>query len=167
MFTLSLTLGLLLTPEPELLEALFGDITQIQYLDFIITLVSVIAIFIVMKKISEKLMLGIVSKEMAQANKIPINKINFVFLFLVAVIVALGLKVVGTLLMGALVIIPAATAKNTSVNLSQYTKLSMVFGVLSAFLGLLAATYIGITPGPTIVLTAGIIFMVTLFFKRK
>ena len=120
-----------------------------------------------MKKISEKLMLGIVSKEMAQANKIPINKINFIFLFMVAVIVALGLKVVGTLLMGALVIIPTAAAKNTSVSLSQYTKLAMLFGVLSASLGLIAATYIGITTGPTIVLTAGVIFLATLFFKQK
>lgn len=167
MFTLSLALGLLLTPGPELLEALFGDITQIQSLDLIITVISTIVIFIVMKKISEKLMLGIVSKEMAQANKIPIHKINFIFLFMVAVIVALGLKVVGTLLMGALVIIPAAAAKNISVNLAQYTKRSMLFGVLSASLGLLAATYIGITPGPTIVLTAGIIFVITLFFKQK
>lgn len=167
MFTLSLALGLLLTPEPELLEALFGDIAQIHSIDLIITLISTFVIFLVMKKIFEKLMLGIVSKEMAQANKIPVHKINFIFLFMVAVIVALGLKVVGTLLMGSLVIIPAAAAKNTSVNLAQYTKLSMLFGVISASLGLFAANYIGIEPGPTIVLTAGIIFVITLFFKQK
>lgn len=167
MFTLSLALGLLLTPEPELLEALFGNITQVALLDLIITLAAVIGIFVVMKKISEKLMLGIVSKDMAQANKIPIHKINFIFLFMVAVIVALGLKVVGTLLMGSLVIIPAAAAKNTSISLSQYTKLAMVFGVISALIGIFASQYFAIESGPTIVLTAGLIFVATLFFKRK
>ena len=167
MFTLSLALGLLLTPEPELLEALFGDITQIQIIDFIITLVSVIAIFFIIKNVSNKLMLGIVSKEMAQANKIPINKINFIFLFLVAVVVTLGLKVVGTLLMGSLVIIPAAAAKNTSSSLSQFTNLAMIFGVVSAVVGLLAANQLDFAPGPTIVITAGIVFLATLFFKKN
>ena len=54
MFTVSLALGLLLTPEPELLEALFGDITQVTSADFIITLVAVAGMFIVIWKISEK-----------------------------------------------------------------------------------------------------------------
>ena len=166
MFTLSLALGLLLTPEPELLEALFGDISQVVLADFVITLTATIGIFLTMKKISEKLMLGIISKEMAQANKIPIHKINFIFLLLVAIVVALGLKVVGTLLMGSLVIIPAAAAKNTSVSLAQYTKLAMIFSVLSTVFGLFASNYLGIQSGPTIVLAAGIIFLGTLVFRR-
>ena len=165
-FTLSLALGLLLTPEPELLEALFGNISQTTKLDLVIVLFAVITIFLVMRKISDNLMLGIISKELAQALKIPVNKINFIFLFLVAVVVALGLKVVGTLLMGALVIIPAAAAKNASVNLSQYTRLAILFGAISAAAGLLIANYLGITPGPTIVLTAGVIFLGTLIFKK-
>jgi len=167
MFTLSLALGLLLTPEPELLEALFGDITKIFATDLAITAGAVVILLVVMHRISGKLMLGIISKELAQAMKIPIHKLNFIFLFLVAVIVALGLKVVGTLLMGSLVIIPAAAAKNTSTNLTQYTKLSMIFGVLSTILGLFASRYFGISPGPTIVISAGAIFVATLFLKRK
>jgi ABC-type Mn2+/Zn2+ transport system permease subunit len=167
MFTLSLSLGLLLTPEPELLEALFGDITQVGPADLIITLIAVFAVLFIMWKISDKLMLGIISKEMAQAMKVPIHMINFIFLLLVAIIVALGLKVVGTLLMGSLVIIPAAAAKNASANLAQYTKLGMLFGVMSSVIGLFASRYFGIEPGPTIVLTAGFIFLATLFFKRK
>lgn len=166
-FTLSLALGLLLTPDPELFEALFGDITKITPLDVGITIAVIIFTLIVIRKISDGLMLGIISKELAQAMKIPIHKINFLFLFLVALIVALGLKVVGTLLMGSLVIIPAAAAKNSAVNLSQYSRLAMIFGVASTVLGLFLARYFGIEPGPTIVLSAGAIFVGTLFFKKK
>jgi len=166
MFTVSLALGLLLTPEPELLEALFGDITKVTSIDLIITVCSVFAIFLIMSRISEKLMLGIISKEMAQAMKIPIHKLNFLFLFLVVVIVALGLKVIGTLLMGSLVIIPAAAARNTSINLTQYTKLAMLFGISSVILGIFTARYFGVETGPIIVLAAGAIFVGTLLFKK-
>ena len=166
-FTLSLALGLLLTPEPELMEALFGNISKITTLDLIITAGLVSVTIIVLRRISEGLMLGIISKELAQAIKIPIHKINFIFLILVAFIVALGLKVAGTLLMGSLVIMPAAAARNTSLSLSQYSRWSTLFGVLSAIGGILAARYFGIEPGPTIVLTAGVIFVLTLFFKHK
>src|SRR3989344_3785192 len=164
-FTLSLAIGLLLTPEPELLEALFGDITKITTLDLIITVVLVGIIIFVIRKISNGLMLGIISKELAMALKIPIHKINFIFLLLVVFVVALGLKVAGTLLMGSLVIIPAAAAKNIAVNLSSYSWWSILFGALSAIVGIILAQYFGIEPGPTIVLTAGVIFLATLFFK--
>jgi len=166
-FTLSLAIGLLLTPEPELLEALFGDITKITTLDLIITVVLVGIIIFVIRKISNGLMLGIISKELAMALKIPIHKINFIFLLLVVFVVALGLKVAGTLLMGSLVIIPAAAAKNIAVNLSSYSWWSILFGALSAIVGIILAQYFGIEPGPTIVLTAGVIFLATLFFKQK
>jgi zinc transport system permease protein len=104
---------------------------------------------------------------MAQATKIPIHKINFIFLLLVAFVVALGLKVAGTLLMGSLVIIPAAAAKNSALNLLQYTRWSVFFGIAASMGGILLAHYLGIEPGPTIVITAGVIFVATLFFKRK
>lgn len=165
-FTLSLAIGLLFTPEPELLEALFGNITKITILDLIITGVLVTIIIFVIRKISDSLMLGIISKELALAFKIPIHKINLIFLLLVAFVVALGLKVAGTLLMGSLVIIPAAAAKNIALNLSNYSRWSIFFGATSAIFGILLAQYFGIEPGPTIVLTAGVIFLGTLFFKK-
>ncbi len=166
-FTISLAIGLLLTPNHELLEALFGDITKITTLDLIITVALVTLIIFVIRKISDGLMLGIISKELAMALKIPVHKINFIFLLLVAFVVALGLKVAGTLLMGSLVIIPAAAAKNISVNLSYYSRWSILFGAISAVFGIVLAQYLGIEPGPTIVLTAGAIFLGTLFFKKK
>ncbi len=166
MFTVSLAFGLLLTPEPELLEALFGDISKATMLDFWLTLVLSIAVILIIRSIADKLMLGIISKESAMALKIPINKINFIFLFLVAFIVALGIKVAGTMLTGSLVIIPAAAAKNISVNLSQYTMWSLFFGGISAGLGLLISSYFVIPAGPAIILSAGVIFLGTLVFKK-
>lgn len=166
MFTLSLALGLLLVPEPELLEALFGDITKVTTFDLWLTLALSVAIILIIKRIANNLMLGIISKELAMAIKIPVHKINFIFLLLVAFIVALGIKVSGTILTGSLVIIPAAAAKNISVNLSQYAKWAVFFGALSSVAGIISARYFGISPGPTIILSAGVIFLGTLIFKK-
>ena len=81
-------------------------------------------------------------------------------------VVALGLKVAGTLLMGSLVIIPAAAAKNISVSISRYVFLAALFGALTSIGGIFAAEFWPIPTGPSIVLTGGLIFLITLVFKR-
>ncbi len=85
---------------------------------------------------------------------------------MVAIILALGLKVTGTFLMGALVIVPAAAAKNISVSLNRYTKLSGLFGAISGLSGILIANHFNFHPGPIVVLASGVIFLVTLLFKK-
>lgn len=166
MFTSALAIGLLITPEPELLEALFGNISKIGIADLWITAILTILVVFVMIRISKPVMLGIISKDLSRSMSIPVNKINFIFLMLVSIIVALGLKVVGILLMGSMVIIPAAAAKNISINLSRYNILSSFFGVISVIAGVLIANYLGLESGPIVVLSAGVIFIISLLFKK-
>lgn len=166
LFTSSLAIGLLITPEPELLEALFGDISKIGLADLWITIIITILVVLIMAKISKAIMMGIISKDLSHSMKIPVNKINFIFLFLVSVIVALGLKIAGTLLMGSLVIIPAAAAKNISTDLGTYNKLSGIFGAVSALAGIFIAHQYALEPGPIIILSGGVIFLISLLFKK-
>lgn len=165
-FALSLALGILITPEPELLEALFGDITKIGIVDVLITIALTTVIFLTMFRIYRGLTLSVVSQQLAQSMGINVSKISFLFLLLVAIIVALGLKVTGVFLMGALIIVPAAAAKNISVNLANFTRLAALFGGLSALGGILFASYFGLHPGPIVVLSSGLIFILTLLFKK-
>lgn len=165
-FALSLALGILITPEPELLEALFGDITKIGPTDAIITAVLTMVIFFTMFRILRELTLSVISKELAQSTGINVSKISFLFLVLVAIIVALGLKVTGVFLMGALVIVPAASAKNVSISLAGFTRLAALFGGISALGGILFAGHFNLHPGPIVVLTSGVIFLITILFKK-
>jgi zinc transport system permease protein len=165
-FTLSLAIGLLLTPEAELLEALFGDISKIGMSDMFITLVLITFAIYVMSRIRNELTLGIISKDLTKSMGININSINLIFFLMIAIVVALGLKVAGTLLMGSLVIIPAAAAKNLSRNLNGYSVMSGIIGALSALLGIIAARYLGLAPGPIVVLASGVIFLGTLALKK-
>jgi len=165
-FTIALALGILLTPEPELLEALFGSIGNVAHLDLYITLPIVALVIVALKLISKPLTLSTISKELTQSMKVPVGAINFIFLLLVAVIVALGIKVTGTLLMGALVIIPAAAARNISRTFSHYTFMSAILGGVAAVSGIAIAYQYGFAPGPIVVLSGGVLFLVSLLFKQ-
>lgn len=161
-FTASLAIGILITPEPEIFEALFGDIDKVTRLDGLFIILGSILIFIITKLISKKLMLGIVSNDLAKAQKINMSKVNLVYLLLLGLVVALGVKFLGTLLTGALVIIPAVTAKNLARSIKSYQVLSIFFGVLATVVGIILARFFGISSGPAVVLTGIFIFTILL-----
>lgn len=165
-FTTALAVGLLITPEPELLEALFGDITSVSVSGMITTLVFVGLVVFIITRIRGVLILDILSKDLARVSQTSVARAELIFLLLVALIVALGLRIAGTLLTGALVIIPAAAARNTSSSLSRYSLLSALFGGVSACVGIYIASLISIPPGPLVILTGGFIFAATLPFHR-
>ena len=97
LFVLALAIGILITPRVDLLEALFGDVSKITLTDTIMTvLVSVFVIFVT-RRIYDKLVVSMISKELAVASRIKVERINLIYLLLVATIVAVGIKEVGTL----------------------------------------------------------------------
>lgn len=170
LFVLALAIGILITPRVDLLEALFGDVSKITLTDTIITvLVSLFVIFII-RKIYDKLAISMISKELAVASRIKVERINLIYLFLVAIIVAVGIKEVGTLLVGAVVIVPAAAAKNISSTLSGYSLMSAIFGLASATSGVVLSSYVNVPAGPLVVIVGTSIFvagvMVSMLSKR-
>jgi len=165
-FTASLALGVLITPEPELLEALFGNIEKISLIEGILAILLSIVIIFIAKAISKKIILGIISEELAKSTGIAVSKVNLVYLLLVGAIVALGVKFVGTLLMGALVIVPAASAKNISDGIKNYYMISIIFGVFASVIGIIVATLFHFQTGPIVVLTSIFIFIITYVLKK-
>lgn len=159
LFVLALAIGILITPQVDLLEALFGDVSKITLTDTIITVLVSVCVIIVTKAIYPKLAVSMISKELATASKINVDRINLIYLFLVAIIVALGIKEVGTLLVGALVIVPAAAAKNFSSTLSRYCLMSAIFGLASATLGVFLSSYVSLPAGPLVVIVGAAIFI--------
>lgn len=166
-FTASLALGLLLTPEPELLEALFGNIDKITLPDTYLIFAGAALIFFITKYTSKGLLLGVISPDLARAQKINISRINLVYLLLVSLVVALGVKFLGTLLTGAMVIIPAASAKNLAGNVKVFQLLAIGFAAAASALGILLARYFSISSGPLIVLMAVTLFIFSYFFRSK
>lgn len=165
-FTASLAIGLLLTPQPELLEALFGNIDKIGLVDGLFTIVGAALIFVVTISVSQKLLLGIVSEDLAKAQKINTSKINLVYLLMVALVVALGVKFLGTLLTGAMVIIPAAAAKNLARSIKNFQLLAIFIGISSSIIGILIAKSFGASSGPIVILVTVLVFIFSYLFKK-
>lgn len=165
-FVFSLAIGFFVTPDLELLEALFGDILKISTFDFWMAVSTSSIIFFGIRKIYPKLMLGFLSEDLAISNGINIKKYNFLYLLAIASIVALGVKVVGSLLVGALAIIPAAAARKISKNISQYTLFAGVIGALSCAIGTIVSNTYSLSAGPTVILVSISFFTVTLLLKN-
>ena len=164
-FTASLAIGILITPEPELFETLFGNIESIKFVNGLITIAASIIIFLVANQISKKLILGVVSEDLARSTGIKMQKVNLVYLVLVGLVVSLGVKFIGTLLTGALVIVPAASAKNVARSVKGFQILSSLIGVFSAITGILIASFLGISSGPAVVLVSIAFFVLSYFFR--
>lgn len=165
-FVASLATGFLIVPEPELLEALFGDISRVSPAMALVSVVFSLLIFFAVNRIYPRLILSGISGDLAKSEGIKVGKLNFIYLLLIALLVALGVKIVGSLLVGALVIIPAAAARNLSKDLKSYYKGSIVFGILSCLLGTWLFHLTGMPAGPLIILSSTFFFLISLVFKR-
>ena len=154
-FTLSLAIGILLVPAPDLLEALFGDITTVGLVDAIIAVIVSIIVVSVTQIIYRKIVLSLISEELATSTGINVARTNLLYLLLVSLTVAIGIKITGTLLVGFLVVTPAAAARTISSSLARYLVLSSIFGAICSVSGILLSTYLNLPAGPMIV-SAGI-----------
>lgn len=166
LFTGSLAVGVLIIPDAELMEALFGDITSLHVVDGLLAIVIAIIILLGLRAFKSHFIITTISEDVARASGISVSRTDFIYLLLVACLVALGVKFVGALLMGALVIIPAASAQNVARSFSQYISLSVLFGVVGALAGVLLHFATGLEAGPLVVLASAMLFLVSFIFKR-
>ncbi len=167
-FVLALAVGVLITPQVDLLEALFGNVSAVALTDAAAAVLISVLVVAVLRLIYGRLALGMISRELAVSSGINVDRINLVYLLLVSTIVALGIKEVGTLLVGAVVIVPAAAARNLSSSLSRFSLLSGIFGVVSAVVGVAMSGYLGQPQfaGPFVVLAGAVLFVAGLGARR-
>lgn len=165
-FASALALGTLLVPNVELIESLFGDIGNLSLYDAVLSVVLALGIGGAIFFLARAIILSTISKDLAQVSGINVSITNLLYLILVALVVALGVKFVGALLMGSLVIVPAAAARNVGRNFTEFILFSAGFGIASAVFGVILGELSGFLSGPIVVIVAGIIFAVSLIFKR-
>ncbi len=165
-FASGVAIAFLLLPIQQAEAVLVGDITKVSFVEAAVSVILILLLFFVVKKIYSKIVLINISEELAMSEKVDIRKYNLIYLGSIAIIVALGVKMVGGLLTAALVAIPATAARNLSRNLAQYAFGAMVIGIISSFLGILFFRLTGFPAGPLIILASTFIFLISLIFRR-
>ena len=107
-----------------------------------------------------------ISPSVAKSKGLPVGLLDNLFVVLVAVVVMLAIRWVGLLLINAMLILPAAAARNVARSMRSFHLLSVVFGLFAGTLGLMTSYYNGIATGPTIILVLAAVFFGT-FLLRK
>jgi zinc transport system permease protein len=165
-FASGVAITFLFLPIEQAETALVGDITKVGLSETVITAILCFLVFFIIKKIYSQMVLINISEDLAKIEKINVKKYNFFYLGAIAIIVALGVKMVGGLLTAALIAIPVCAARNLSKNLFQYVFLATSFGTISAFLGILLFKFTGFSAGPLIIITSASIFLISMIFKK-
>jgi len=166
-FAASLALGALITPEEELIEALFGGLGEVSAGEFFFGIGLGLVVAYSLWNMRHKLILGLFSGELAQATKINLSRLNLRFLLVFGLAVILGLRFLGALLMGALIIIPAAAARQLTHTLKLFLIISASLSVLSVVGGIALSQKYGLDLGPAVVVIASLIFAASLLKKRN
>ena len=140
---------------------LFGDILAVTDND-IWTMwgVSLVALLI-LSKIWKPLLSISVHKELAQVEGVNVALHSFLYLLMIASLVAVAIKIVGVLLITALMIIPAATARRFSNTPEQMALIAVAVGGLALILGLFGSLQWDTPTGPSIVISATSLFVLS------
>ena len=151
----------------DILGLLFGDILSVNVYDLLAIWIGGAFILLVLWYIWKPLFASTVNYELAEAEGMNPDRVNAIFTILLAALIAISIKMVGLLLITGMLIIPTTMARNLSNNPKKMVILSVIGGLLSVFIGLYTSFEINTSSGPTIVVVALILFILSLVGIRK
>lgn len=175
-FTAALAIGTVLTPNEDLIEALFGGFQSLTTAWFIAGLLAVCLIVGFIVGFRHKLIMSLFSPELAAATGVNVSRLNLYFLLIFSLTVLLGVRFLGALLVGALIIVPAAIGRQLTHTLTAFLLTSALASVLSVGLGLaISLVYphikvgnvtLNLALGPAIIGVATVLFLLSLLRKK-
>ena len=150
------------------LEAyLFGALLTIGIADLIWVLVVLSVVAIVLSVFWNDFVSITVHAEIAEIEGANVNRLNLIMVLLIALTIAVSMKIVGVLLITSLLIIPPAAARSMASTPEQMAARASIIGCTSVVLGLISAFYFDVPVGPSIVVVATLIFLVFYFYPNS
>jgi len=165
-FSAALAVGSMLASGEELIDALLGKPGVLAPVEVVFGLAAPLGVVAFLTLARNRLLITLVSPDLARTVGIHVERLNLGFLLAFAVTVALGLRYLGVLLMGSLIIIPAATAKHLATNIRSMFLLAVGVSVGSTFLGSTLAVVLHRPTGPLVISVAAACFFVSLAWRR-
>lgn len=149
----------------EIVGLLFGSISAVNISDLttIIIITIIVLIFIVL--FYKELFILSFDEEYSKVIGIP-KWIQFLFIVIVAMVISASMRVVGILLVSALITLPIAISMRITKGFKQLIALSVILGELSVILGLIIAFYMNISPGGVIVVLLVLMLILTMIIQK-
>lgn len=151
----------------DLMAYLFGDILAVTRTELVWIYAGATTILLSYARLWKALLSISVHEELAVTDGVSVSRTRFIFMVLLALTIAVAIKVVGILLITALLIIPAASARMFSQSPVQMVILSIVFAVCSVIFGLGASLYQDLPTGPAIVIAATSMFFISQLARAR
>ena len=145
---------------------LVGDILSISEPEILYLFVAFILTFIFWFYLFNKINAVSLNSTLAKSKGINVKAMENIFAILIAVMVMISIRWVGILLINSLIILPAASSRNISMNMRSYHLFSIIFALFSGISGLIISYYTNIPTGPMIVIISGIIYFITFGIKK-
>ncbi len=149
----------------DILSFLFGSILLVSVEDTVLILSLTGVILIIILLLYRELIYSTFNEEQAKVSGIPVEKMNYLIIFIAGITVVTSIQLVGILLISALFVIPNVTAIMYGRSFKQTALLSIAFGVSSVIVGILISYLFDITPSGGIVMLSIAIFAVTIGLK--
>jgi zinc transport system permease protein len=151
----------------NLVNYLFGSITTVSAADLYIIIGASILIIAAIVTLYDEFFFISFNEELAAANGLNVRAFNALLIVLAAVAVSLSMRIVGVLLIGALMIIPVISAMQFKLSFKKTLAAGIIISLISVISGLFASYYLNLTSGGTIVIIALMILCVCLIINRK
>ena len=149
----------------DIFSFLFGSILLVSINDTVLILALTGVILIVILLLYRQILYSTFNEEQAKVSGVPVEKINYLIIFMAGITVVTSIQLVGVLLISALFVIPNVTAIMYGKGFKQTAIISMSFSVFSVVVGILISYIFDITPAGTIVLLSIAILAVTMGIK--
>jgi ABC-type Mn2+/Zn2+ transport system permease subunit len=166
-FAVALAIGSVITSGEELIDALLGAPATLTPHEAVFGVVGALIVIVFVLRERNALVVRLVSKEIAMTSAVNVARLDLYFLLAFALTIGLGLRFLGVLLMGSLIIIPAAIARRFARGLGSMLTLSVALAVASTAVGSYVALLAGRPSGPFIVMVAGGLFFLSLLRRRE
>ncbi|WP_078432543.1 metal ABC transporter permease [Metabacillus halosaccharovorans] len=150
----------------DLFSYLFGSISAVSRADmYVISAITVAVIFVIFFLYKELFLLSF-DEEHAVASGISAKVIHFIFIFMLALVIAGSMRIVGILLVSSLMTLPVAASIRIAKGFKQTIFFSVLFGEISVIIGLFLAYYLDLAPGGTIVILSVLILIMTIIWTK-
>jgi len=150
----------------DLFSYLFGSVSAVSRSDLWTILFITVGVIVTIVLLYKELFLLSFDEEHAVASGVKAKTIHFVFIILVALVIAASMRIVGTLLVSALMTLPVAASMRLAKSFKQAIIFSILFGETSIVVGLIISYYLDLAPGGTIVLLSVLILVVVIALKK-
>jgi len=165
-FSAALAIGSMLTSGEELIEALFGAPGPLGGGESALGFAAVVLVIAFVWRARSRLVIGLISPDLARTAGVDVARLDLLFLLAFALTVALGLRYLGVLLMGSLIIIPASTARQLAGGLNGMLVIAVLLAVAATLVGFFGGPLLHVGAGPLTIAAAAGFFLLSMVVRR-